>query len=157
MAVFFYGHKPQPQANGWNLAPGNRADFLVKFAEPGTYKLVKDRPSYQVNAATPQVLAYVVVEASDDDDPMPTLAQNPPDYLKPLTSIDKVKQEPVAFQSAPEEAQTPAALASRSIMLATTWIVSTMKSSSILVRNGPYKINPLEVVVSLIPSTSAHA
>jgi FtsP/CotA-like multicopper oxidase with cupredoxin domain len=56
--ILFYGNEPQPQPKGWDLAPGNRADFLVKFSEPGTYKIVKDQPSYRVNASTPQVLAY---------------------------------------------------------------------------------------------------
>jgi FtsP/CotA-like multicopper oxidase with cupredoxin domain len=64
--ISFYGKKAREiSTSGWNLAPGNRADFLINL-EPGNYQLVKDL--YQGNGApggnagvTPTVLAYIKV------------------------------------------------------------------------------------------------
>ena len=58
--ITFYGHKPQPKP-WWDTAPGNRADFLVQFAqaEVGVYKVVKSLVQNSPLSAPRQVLGYI--------------------------------------------------------------------------------------------------
>jgi len=90
--ISFYGKAPQPTP-GWDMAPGNRADFLVKL-QPGWYKVVKDLFSQRGGSGVscPQVLAFVRVpdkaEGTDYpnyDEDLPTIIPGkPPRYLLPI-------------------------------------------------------------------------
>jgi len=95
--ISFYGHKPQkvgnseykPYKDGWEFAPGNRADFLVSLPA-GRYKLVKDK--YKTQSVTPsndttQVLAYIQVKdgnAPKQDISQITIEGKLPSYLQPI-------------------------------------------------------------------------
>ena len=109
----FYGVNPQP-VRYHILGLGNRADFLVKFDQPGIYTLLKDsfpldsvkKPDSTrlTNATNPafntknpnirQVLMFVYVEDSGDyDDEIPrVIPGDKPDYLKGIWSVDKDSQ-----------------------------------------------------------------
>lgn len=84
--ISFYGKAPQP-TKGWDMAPGNRADFLVKL-EPGWYKVVKDLFSQRGGSGVscPQVLAFVrVPENPKYQEELPTVIPGkPPRYLLPI-------------------------------------------------------------------------
>ncbi|NEQ36494.1 MAG: multicopper oxidase family protein [Okeania sp. SIO3I5] len=95
--VSFYGHRPQkvgnsnyqPYQDGWELSPGNRADFLVSLPK-GDYKLVKDRyETMNVRASNinRQVLAYIKVKGeSDARGKIPDMIEGElPDYLQPIS------------------------------------------------------------------------
>ncbi len=96
--ISFYGKAPQPIL-GWDMSPGNRADFLVKLTEPGLYKIFKDAYSGFGNNASvksKQILAYVYVpeEGPVFDDPLPPLIPGHlPRYLWPI--------QPNEFSNAP--------------------------------------------------------
>ncbi len=89
--ITFYGHSPQAKSS-WNLAGGNRADFLVQFeaGEEGTYYLLKDTGgAFTPQAAVPQVLGYINVETGAYQDTPPQDVQLPPQsdapaYLQPI-------------------------------------------------------------------------
>lgn len=92
--ITFYGHKPQPR-DQWLLAPGNRADMLVKFdpGEEGVYKVLKaNLPRSGIPANTSQVLGYIAVQQSGSyNDPNPQDIDLPPwseapAYLQPIRS-----------------------------------------------------------------------
>ena len=90
--ISFYGKAPQPTP-GWDMAAGNRADFLVKL-EPGWYKVVKDLFSQRGGSGVscPQVLAFVRVPDHKEDDDYPdydeklptVIPGKPPRYLLPI-------------------------------------------------------------------------
>ena len=87
--ISFYGKAPQPVSqDGWNMGPGNRADFLIKLTEPGLYKVIKDQfvgNGANASAVSKQVLAYVQVRASGFNEPLlKVIPGTPPDYLKPI-------------------------------------------------------------------------
>ncbi|NEO52011.1 MAG: multicopper oxidase domain-containing protein [Okeania sp. SIO3B5] len=94
--ISFYGKPPQKVGadgvgaykDGWELAPGNRADFLVNLPA-GLYKIVKDNyQSANVGASrrTTQVLAYVKVnEGTDAEETIPECIEGEfPCYLRPI-------------------------------------------------------------------------
>ncbi|MDY6803407.1 MAG: multicopper oxidase family protein [Cyanobacteriota bacterium] len=91
--ISFYGKAPQPTP-GWDMAAGNRADFLVQL-EPGWYKVVKDLFSQRGGSTVscPQVLAFVRVPDNQTDlycpknydEELPTVIPGkPPRYLLPI-------------------------------------------------------------------------
>ncbi|NES21753.1 MAG: multicopper oxidase domain-containing protein [Symploca sp. SIO3E6] len=94
--ISFYGKPPepigpnnqrQPQRTGWEFAPGNRADFLVKL-EPGWYKLLKSVSQGQGRSTKIQILAYIHVQGTDVGDEIPALVPGsfePYPYLAPIT------------------------------------------------------------------------
>jgi len=105
----FYGVNPQP-VRYHLLGLGSRADFLVKFDQPGFYTLLKDSyplesvtkpdsttitrgtdPAFTKNPNTRQVLMFVYVEESSDyTDEIPrVIPGKKPDYLKAIWSVDK--------------------------------------------------------------------
>ena len=113
----FYGINPQP-VRYHLLGLGGRADFLVKFDQPGIYTLLKD--SYPLASVTApdsavitratdpnfnpdakQVLMYVYVEDSNDyNDAIPDVIHgNKPAYLQGIWTVDKVADKPVRFQN----------------------------------------------------------
>jgi FtsP/CotA-like multicopper oxidase with cupredoxin domain len=103
--VTFYGHKPQPKP-WWELAPGNRADFLVKFAvdEVGVYKVVKANVAASLPAATPQVLGYIEVQPGCYNDPEPQDISLPPwkaapDYLQPIQRSEISGTQTIEFHN----------------------------------------------------------
>ncbi|MDJ0899864.1 MAG: multicopper oxidase family protein [Xenococcus sp. MO_188.B8] len=92
--ISFYGNKPQ-EKTGWDMSPGNRADFLIWVEEPGTYQILKETYSGGGNAASQnstQVLATVTVTGVDGTDPNPptnlTIPGTFPDYLKPIRQAE---------------------------------------------------------------------
>lgn len=93
--ISFYGKVPQPQ-KGWNMAPGNRADFLVKIDTPGTYKVVKDRFTQRgagASVRSRQVLAYIDVEPASFNESIPaTIPGDPPNYLLPIPDSEIVNE-----------------------------------------------------------------
>ena len=105
--VTFYGHKPQPK-RWWELAPGNRADFLVKFAadEVGVYKVVKADIAVPLPATGPQpvhqVLGYIEVQPGSYKDREPQDVRLPPwkaapDYLQPIQGSEIRATQTVEF------------------------------------------------------------
>ncbi|MGK7929690.1 MAG: multicopper oxidase family protein [Spirulina sp.] len=98
--ISFYGKPPEPigpsntrdpQWTGWQMAPGNRADFLVKLpaATDGVqwYKLIKDRHPGAGQSTDRQILAYIKVQPSQFDEKIPdiipgSLSDYP--YLTPI-------------------------------------------------------------------------
>ncbi|NEQ36491.1 MAG: multicopper oxidase domain-containing protein [Okeania sp. SIO3I5] len=95
--ISFYGKPPQrvgtdgvgAYQDGWELAPGNRADFLVNLPA-GLYKVVK--AGYETQNVTPsnnnaQVLAYIQVnEGTDAEGEIPECIEGElPCYLRPVT------------------------------------------------------------------------
>lgn len=112
----FYGINPQP-VRYHLLALGGRADFLMKFDEPGLYMLLKD--SYPLEsvkkpdsttatlatANTQKVLMYIDVEPSTEykDEIPKVIPGKKPDYLQPIWSVstppDRVRQQPINFQN----------------------------------------------------------
>lgn len=111
----FYGFPPQP-VQAHLMAPGNRADFLIKLT-PGRYVLYKDAfpqdatcitSTANVNASnqSKQVLAYIIVAPSGYNDPLPaTIPGTPPFYRQPITRVDTTRP-PVAFQNPQNTAGT---------------------------------------------------
>jgi FtsP/CotA-like multicopper oxidase with cupredoxin domain len=89
--ISFYGKNPQPQ-QGWDLAPGNRADFLVWFPantpDDATYYLIKD--VFTAGGGAAQVLAQIKFTTADkngQDTNNPstlTISGKLPDYLQPI-------------------------------------------------------------------------
>jgi L-ascorbate oxidase len=107
--VTFYGHKPQPRSF-WDLAPGNRADFLVKFAvdEVGVYKVVKSLVNNAPPAAPSQVLGYIEVRPGQPGRPYrdrePQDIRLPPwraapEYLQPIQGSEIRASQSVEFQN----------------------------------------------------------
>ena len=97
--ISFYGNPPR-KVLGWDIAPGNRADFLVKIDEPGTYEVVKDLHDYAAPGNPPEVqtLAIIEVTAGTTDMTMPeVIPGTPPCYLKPIESTSVAKT--VDFQA----------------------------------------------------------
>ena len=97
--ISFYNKPPEPigpsnerspKRTGWDFAPGNRADFLVKL-EAGLYKLVKvvDREA-QGQSTRSQILAFINVQESNLNESIPAKIPAPPNvydvypYLKPI-------------------------------------------------------------------------
>ncbi len=83
--------------DGWDFAPGNRADFLVRLPA-GRYKLLKDFNSTQGGSTNPQILAYVEVEeATGFDENIPQIVPGSfapyERYLKPITDDDLTNKE----------------------------------------------------------------
>lgn len=77
--ILFYGKAPQP-VTSWNIAPGNRADFLVQFSTTGTYSV----------SFAGQVVATINVITGSGTMKMPTfIADNRPCYLDPINAVDK--------------------------------------------------------------------
>ena len=113
----FYGINPQP-VRYHLLALGSRADFLVKFDQPGYYTILKD--SYPLESVTKpasttitratdpafnptarQVLMYVYVDdVSGYNDQIPrVIPGEKPAYLQAISKVDKVRTQPVKFQN----------------------------------------------------------
>jgi FtsP/CotA-like multicopper oxidase with cupredoxin domain len=108
----FYGLNPQP-VRYHVMGLGNRADFLVKFDQPGVYMLLKD--GYPLESVTKpnsttytlassfskQVLMYIDVEASSDyKDEIPhAIPGDRPAYLNPIVTVDHKRAKPVKFQN----------------------------------------------------------
>lgn len=96
----FYGFAPVPVQQHL-MGAGNRADFLVKFSEPGTYILLKDsfpQDATSISAsATPvaasskstQVLGYVqVIDSPYYNDKIPSVVPGSrPFYLQAINSV----------------------------------------------------------------------
>jgi FtsP/CotA-like multicopper oxidase with cupredoxin domain len=107
--IFFYGHKPQPVGSGqprtwWDLSPGNRSDFLVKFApgvEEGLYQVVKDQVS-GVTVSSAQVLGYIEVQKGSSNDrdpqdiPLPPWSAAPA-YLQPIQRREICSSQSITF------------------------------------------------------------
>jgi FtsP/CotA-like multicopper oxidase with cupredoxin domain len=103
--VTFYGHQPQPKP-WWDLAPGNRADFLVKFAqtEVGVYKVVKSLVKNSPQAAPRQVLGYIEVQPGSYNNQEPQDIRLPrwrdaPDYLQPIQRSEISGTHSIEFQN----------------------------------------------------------
>jgi FtsP/CotA-like multicopper oxidase with cupredoxin domain len=103
--VTFYGHQPQPKP-WWDLAPGNRADFLVKFAqtEVGVYKVVKSLVKNSPQAAPRQVLGYIEVQPGSYNNQEPQDIRLPrwrdaPDYLQPIQRSEISGTQSIEFQN----------------------------------------------------------
>lgn len=92
--ISFYGKAPR-EVLGWDFAPGNRADFLVKVSEPGRYRVVKDVHPYAEGgplAPEVQTLAFIEVSEGSGDMQMPaTIPGTPPCYLDPISSTSAEK------------------------------------------------------------------
>jgi FtsP/CotA-like multicopper oxidase with cupredoxin domain len=109
--ISFHGFSPQP-VQAHLMAPGNRADFLIKLT-PGRYVLYKDAfpqdatcitstVTVSASARSKQVLAYIIVEPSSYNDPPPdtmTIPGTRPFYLQPITRVDSPGPQMVAFQT----------------------------------------------------------
>jgi FtsP/CotA-like multicopper oxidase with cupredoxin domain len=93
--ISFYGNSPQA-TTGWDMAPGNRADFLIWVEEEGTYEIYKDTYSgggATASSRTTQVLATVVVSGADGGDSDPSEAEiqgSLPSYLQPISESEVV-------------------------------------------------------------------
>ena len=103
--ITFYGHKPQPKP-WWDTAPGNRADFLVQFAqdEVGVYKVVKSLVQNSPLSAPRQVLGYIEVQPGSHNDREPQDIRLPPwraapDYLQPIQGSEISATQSVEFQN----------------------------------------------------------
>lgn len=91
--ITFYGKQPQPVvAPGHFFSPGNRADVLARFSEPGTYyvwkRKVDDRRIGGLNPTTNELLAIVQVEGDAmAARPLPRLPalDKAPCYLQPIS------------------------------------------------------------------------
>ncbi|MEM7587345.1 MAG: multicopper oxidase domain-containing protein [Acidobacteriota bacterium] len=95
--ISFYGKAPQ-EVTGWDVAPGNRADFLVKVDEPGRYVLVKDLHAFPGTNPEVQILTYIEVTEGSRDMVMPAVIPGtPPCYLDPILEVDDSKD--VGFQA----------------------------------------------------------
>ena len=111
--ISFYGKPPTligcngnaEGCDGWDVAAGNRADFLVQL-DPGWYKVVKDTSgAAQGGSTAAQVLAYVKVEPSPAGsneqtipEKVPGIPLESPDnpykrYLRPITDAEITKEE----------------------------------------------------------------
>ena len=103
--ISFYGKPPEPigpsnkrspQWTGWQMASGNRADFLVQLyaadhTTPQWYKLIKDAHPGSGGSTSPQILAYVKVQPASFKECIPSripgsLSNFP--YLTPITKND---------------------------------------------------------------------
>jgi FtsP/CotA-like multicopper oxidase with cupredoxin domain len=105
----FYGFAPQP-VQAHLMAPGNRADFLIKL-RPGRYVLYKDAfpqdatcitstNTVMASANSKQVLAYIIVEPSSYDDQLPnTIPGTGPFYRQPIANVDTVRATAVTFNN----------------------------------------------------------
>ncbi len=79
--ITFYGKSPQ-QTRGWEMAPGNRSDFLVQLAA-GTYQVIKGA----LQEGDDQLLATVLVAGKPlPARPLPALPPitTRPAYLRPI-------------------------------------------------------------------------
>ncbi len=87
--ITFYGHLPVPVPNHTHfMAPGNRADFLVKLPA-GTYHVLKGGATDMATAATDQAEPLAIINvagASREDRPLPALpgVDKRPCYLEPI-------------------------------------------------------------------------
>jgi FtsP/CotA-like multicopper oxidase with cupredoxin domain len=72
----------------WTVAPGGRADVLVKFPSVGTYVLLKD-PAPMPQPPPVQPLAVVEVAGPLLDLPLPGRLPPLPRYLRPPTEADR--------------------------------------------------------------------
>jgi len=80
--ITFYGKSPQ-HTRGWEMAPGNRSDFLVQLAA-GTYQVIKGA----LQEGEDQLLATVLVAGKPfPPRPLPSLPPRTsrPAYLRPIT------------------------------------------------------------------------
>ena len=94
--ISFYGKAPR-EVLGWDLAPGNRADFLVRIDEPGQYAIVKD--VHPLGRPETQYLATVEVTGGTRTMELPAVIPGErPCYLQPIDSVDSTKV--VTFQAA---------------------------------------------------------
>jgi FtsP/CotA-like multicopper oxidase with cupredoxin domain len=59
--ISFYEKQLKPDKSEWPMAPGNRADFLVKLEEAGEYQVFLDTFEGVPASKVKQVLAYVIV------------------------------------------------------------------------------------------------
>lgn len=86
--ITFYGRAPQPKTS-WQLAPGGRADFLVRIpptTSTGFFK-VRKAADPQVFSTVNQDLAYVVLVGSPLNDQLPNVLPQRPArtcYLAPI-------------------------------------------------------------------------
>lgn len=115
----FYGINPQP-VRYHLMALGSRADFLVKFDQPGFYTILKDSypldsvwkpdstvitrgtdPAFNKNPNVRQVLMYVYVDdVSGYNDVIPRkIPGDKPAYLDAIWKVDKVRPDPIRFQN----------------------------------------------------------
>ena len=103
--ISFYGKPPTligrngnaTGLDGWDVAAGNRADFLVQL-DKGWYKVVKDTSrAAQRGSTAAQVLAYVKVEPGSTEqtipEKVPGIPLESPDnpykrYLRPITDAE---------------------------------------------------------------------
>ena len=103
--ITLYGQSPKPvMAPGHFMAPGNRADFLVKLPVPGTYTVVKRKMSLTGGDQGPQpvpneeILVRIIVLRSPvmpaREFPRLPSKDKAPWYLKPITD-EEVKDHPV--------------------------------------------------------------
>ena len=88
----------------WDLSPGNRSDFLVKFApgvEEGLYQVVKDQVT-GVMVQSSQVLGFIEVQKGANNDPDPQNIPLPPwsaapAYLQPIQRTAICGSQTVTF------------------------------------------------------------
>lgn len=101
--VSFYG-KPPMAVDGWDFAPGNRADFLIKLDDPGLYVVYKDAHQYASGAQPSlQPLGWVVVNPGTGNVELPSVVPGtPPCYLDPIEQYQKTKE--VDFLMTPSNA-----------------------------------------------------
>lgn len=72
------------------LAPGNRAEFLIKAGSPGTYRILQKPQEQQFLASAGKVIAEIVVEGDQNDMKLPTtLPLNTRDF--PLIKPEEIK------------------------------------------------------------------
>ncbi|MBC5793695.1 multicopper oxidase domain-containing protein [Sphaerospermopsis sp. LEGE 00249] len=93
--ISFYGKNPQSTGTkGWDLAPGNRADFILwlpdSIEDGSTLSLIKDVWT-DIRITKPELLATIKVSTSAENgnDPDPTtndylIPGKLPDYLQPI-------------------------------------------------------------------------
>jgi len=103
--ISFYDKPPEaigpsntrtPKWENWQLAPGNRADFLIKLdaadrSTPQWYKLIKEANPGAGGSTQSSILAYIEVQPSTYDDEIPqkipgSLSNFP--YLTPIGKSD---------------------------------------------------------------------
>ena len=87
--ISLYGQAPQA-VREWDFAPGNRADFLVRIDEPGTYAILKDVHPYAGSVAPEaQYLASIDVTEGSARMLMPSVIPgDPPHYLTAIEEVD---------------------------------------------------------------------
>ncbi len=90
--ITFYGKAPQPKTS-WQLAPGGRADFLVRLPPTTSFGFFKVRKAMdpQVFSTVDQDLAFVVPSGVPLNQTIPHKLPERPDrtcYLKPIFSAE---------------------------------------------------------------------